>query len=204
MSESQKRVFLALQTLRGWIPAIIFAIVVIIIETFYFSYMVGRGLTDKQVSIPIGPWTLPVSIGLFLSLGNAVVLLTLWMSVFQNTAYARAGADRQVRRLLYPLRMVRVAALVLVPFTILLFTPYIIESVGFVRFVASFTSSVPQLRSGAVGFYNWAFGISQMDASTRFILSQLTAAFGAIVVSGLQLWRVKGTRNLALLLRRKK
>ena len=204
LSESYKRIFLKWEIVRGWIPAILFAAVAVAIEIFFFNYMVGRGLVDKQVSIPIGAWTLPVSIALFLSLGNVVVLLTLWMNVFVSTAYVKAGPDRQVRRMLYPLRMVRVATLVLTPFTILLFVPYIVESVGFVRFVDSVSTSIPQIRQSAIDFYNWSFGVSRIDASTRFIMSQLAAALGAVTVAALQMWRVKGARNLMLLLRRRK
>lgn len=192
------------EVVRGWIPAFLFATVTVLIELFYFNYMVGRGLVDKQVTIPIGPWVLPISIALFLSLGTAVVLLTLWMSVFENVAYVKAGPDRQVRRMLYPLRMLRVATLVLAPFTIVLFVPYVVESAGFVRFVDSLTTTIPQIRQGAVDFYNWAFGISRIEASTRFIVSQVSAALVTVVIAALQVWRARGTRNLMLLLRRRK
>jgi hypothetical protein len=43
-----------------------------------------------------------------------------------------------------------------------------------------------------------------MDYSVKFVVSQLSAAVSSTVVSGLLLWRVKGTRNLMLALRRKK
>ncbi len=204
LSEPYKRIFLRWEIVRGWIPAILFAAASVAIEVFYFSYMVGRGLVDKQVTIPLGPWSIPVSIALLLSLGNSVVLLTLWMSVFENTAYVRAGPDRQVRRILYPLRMLRVAALVLVPFTILLFIPYVTMSTGFVSFVDSLSASIPQLRQSATDFYGWALGVSRIDPSVRFIVSQVLAAFGALTLAAIQLWRVKGTRNLMLLLRKRK
>ena len=180
-----------------------FSAVAVALELFFFSYMIARGLVDKQVVLPVGPWTLPVSIALCLSLGNAVLLLTIWMSVFENIAYVRAGPDKQVRRILYPLRMLRVATLVLVPFTIVLFVPYIIVSLGFVRFADSATTTIPQLRQAVID-YNWTFGISRMEASTRFILSQVSAALVTVAVGALQVWRARGTRNLMLLLRRRR
>ncbi len=182
--------------------ALIFAAIAISIELFFFNYMVGLGLVDKTVSVPV--WPFPVSIALLLSLGDAVVLLTLWMNVFENTAYVRAGSDRQVRRALYPVRMIRVAALVLAPFTLVLFLPYILEAGWFVSWAVSASNSLPSTRGTTVSFYNWAYGISQTDISTRFIGSQLSAAIAAAVVSGLQVWRVRGTRNLMLLLRKKR
>lgn len=196
MATSYKRIFLRWEVLRGWVPALLFAGIAAAIELFYLSYMVGRGLVDKVVSIPLGPWNLPVSIALMLSLGNVVVLLTLWMSVFEGTAYVRAGPDRQVRRILYPLRMVKVAALVLTPFTIVLFVPYVLVSAWFI----GLAGSVPE----AASFYTWAYGAAKMDSSTRFIISQVSAAWGAVVIASLQLWRVKGTRKLMLLLRRRR
>ncbi len=196
MSASYKRIFLRWEVVRGWIPALLFSGVAAAIEVFYFSYMLGRGLVDKVVSIPLGPWKVPVSIALMLSLGNVVVLLSLWMSVFEGTAYVKAGPDRQVRRILYPLRMVKVAALVLTPFTIVLFVPYVLVSAWFI----GLAGSVPQ----AASFYTWAYGAAKMDSSTRFIISQVSAAFGALVIASLQLWRVKGTRNLMLLLRKRR
>ena len=196
--------FLRWEIIRGWIPAIVFSAAAFALELFYFNYMVARGLVDKQVGIPIGSWTLPISIALYVSLANAVVLLTLWMSVFESTAYVKAGPDRQVRRILYPLRMLRVAALVLVPFTVVLFLPYVIESSGFVGFVDSATNAIPPLRQGAVNFYNWAFGVSQLDDATRFMISQLSAAVVTVLVGAVQVWRVKGARNLMLLLRRRR
>ena len=77
MTESYKRLFLRWEIIRGWIPALLFTGVAVAIELFYLNYMVGRGLADKRVLIPVGSWTLPISIALLLSLGNAVVLLTL-------------------------------------------------------------------------------------------------------------------------------
>ncbi len=202
MAVPYKRIFLRWEIVRGWIPALIFAAVAIAIELFFFNYMVGLGLVDKTVSIPL--WPFPVSIALLLSLGNAVVLLTLWMSVFESTAYVRAGPDRQVRRALYPVRMIRIAALVLAPFTLFLFLPYVLEASWFVSWAASASNSLPSTRSTAVQFYNWAYGVTQTDISTRFIASQLSAALAAAIVSGLQVWRVRGTRNLMLLLRKRR
>ncbi len=200
MAVSYKRLFLRWETLRGWVPALLFTVIALGIELIYFTYVVSRGLVDKIVSVPLGPWQLPLSIALLLSLGNVVLLLTLWMSVFQSTAYARVGPDRQVRRVLYPLRMVRVATLVLAPFTLLLFGPYVVTTSWFARSANSVSGSIPQV----VSFYNWAFGVSRIDSSVRFIISQLVAAFGAVVLGTVQLWRVKGTRRLMLLLRKRR
>jgi hypothetical protein len=196
--------FLRWEILRGWMPAIAFAAIAVAIELLYFNYMVSRGMTDEAFTISLGALRIPLSIALFFSLANAVVLLTLWMSVFENTAFVMAGPDRRVRRILYPLRMVRAAAIVLTPFTIVLFTPYIIESSWFISAVASTSNTIPSLRQTAINFYTWSFGLARMDYSIKFVLSQLSAAFTSTVVSGVLLWRVKGTRSLMLALRRKK
>src|SRR5207237_1768126 len=137
-----KRMFLRWEILRGWMPAIVFAAIAVAIELLYFNYMVGRGMMDEAFNIPIGAVKIPLSIALFFSLANAIVLLTLWMSVFENTAFVMAGPERRVRRILYPLRMVKAAAIVLTPFTIVLFTPYIIESSWFIIAVASSSNLV--------------------------------------------------------------
>ena len=86
--------------------------------------------------------------------------------------------------------------MVLAPFTIILFVPYIVEANWFVNAVASMQSSK--------SFYDWAFGVSQIDGATRFIISQMIAALGALIIAGLQLWRVKGTKNLVRAFRRRK
>ena len=195
-----KRIFLRWEILRGWIPAIVFAAIAVAIELLYFNYMVSRGMMDASFTVSLGALRVPLSVALFFSLANAVVLLTLWMSVFENTAFVMAGPDRRVRRILYPLRMVKAAAIVLTPFTIALFTPYIVESNWFISAVAS----VPSLKQTAVNFYTWSFGLARMDYSVKFVVSQLSAAFSSTVVAGLLLWRVKGTRNLMLALRRRK
>jgi hypothetical protein len=122
------------------------------------------------------------------------------MNVFESIAYVKAGPDKQVRRLLYPLRMIRTAALVLAPFSIILFSPYIVEANWFVNAV----SSVQALKQTAGSFYTWAFTVSQIDGATRFIISQMVAALGALIIAGLQLWRVKGTKNLVRAFRRRK
>src|SRR5437667_10907784 len=93
--------FLRWEILRGWMPAIVFAAISVAIELLYFDYMVGRGMLDEAFSIPIGAVKIPLSIALFFSLANAIVLLTLWMTVFENTAFVMAGTDRLVRLLLY-------------------------------------------------------------------------------------------------------
>ncbi len=198
------RMFLRWEILRGWMPAIVFAAIAVGIELLYFNYMVGRGMMDEAFTISLGALRIPLSIALFFSLANAVVLLTLWMSVFENTAFVMAGPDRRVRRILYPLRMVKAAAIVLAPFTIVLFTPYIVESSWFISAVASVSNTIPSLRQTSINFYTWSFGVARMDYSVKFVLSQLSAAFTSAVVSGLLLWRVKGTRSLMLALRRRK
>jgi len=196
--------FLRWEILRGWMPAIVFAAIAVAIELLYFNYMVSRGMMDEAFTISLGALRVPLSIALFFALANAVVLLTLWMSVFENTAFVMAGPERRVRRILYPLRMVRAAAIVLTPFTIVLFTPYIVESSWFISAVASVSNAVPSLRQTAVNFYTWSFGLARMDYSVKFVVTQLSAAVSSTVVSGLLLWRVKGARNLMLALRRKK
>ncbi len=200
MSEQYHRLFLRWEVVRGWIPALIFAAICVGLELLFFYNALNTGFVDKTVSIPIGSWNLPISIALSLALGNALVVVTLWMSVFESTAYVKAGPDRQVRRILYPLRMVRTAALVLAPFTIILFAPYIVEANWFVNVVASIQS----LKSSTDSFYNWAFGVSLIDGATRFIISQMVAALGALVIAGLQLWRVKGTKSLVRAFQRRK
>ena len=188
------------EVLRGWIPAIIFAAICVGLELLFFYNALNTGLVDKTVSIPLSSWTLPISIALFLSLGNALVVVTLWMNVFESTAYVKAGPDKQVRRILYPLRMIKTATLVLTPFTIILFAPYIIEANWFVSTVVS----IQQLKQTTASFYNWAFSVSQIDGATRFIISQMVAALGALIIAGLQIWRVKGTKNLVRAFQRRK
>jgi hypothetical protein len=199
-----KRMFLRWEILRGWMPAIVFAAIAVTIELLYFNYMVGRGMMDASFTVSLGALRVPLSVALFFSLANAVVLLTLWMSVFENTAFVMAGPDRRVRRILYPLRMVKAAAIVLTPFTLVLFTPYVVESSWFISAVASASNTVPSLKQTAINFYTWSFGLARMDYSVKFVVSQLSAAFSSTVVAGLLLWRVKGTRNLMLALRRRK
>jgi len=199
-----RRMFHRWEILRGWIPGIVFAAIAAGIEILYFNYMIARGLADTTYNISIGIGQLPLSISFFLALGNAIVLLTLWMSVFENTAFVMAGPDRKVRRILFPLRMIRAAALVLAPFTIVLFVPYIMESSWYIGWISGLSNAIPSLQQSAVNFYNWAFDVSRTDPSYRFVASQLSAALASTVVAGLQIWRVKGTRNMMLLLRRRR
>src|SRR5207248_11612619 len=119
----------------------------------YFNYMVSRGMMDEAFNIPIGAAKIPLSIALFFSLANAIVLLTLWMTVFENTAFVMAGPDRRVRPIIYPLRMVKAAAIVLTPLSIVLFTPYIVESSWFISAVGSASNSVPSFRHTAISFF---------------------------------------------------
>src|SRR5438094_9280464 len=112
------------EILRGWIPGIVFAAIAVAIEILYLEYMLARGLADETFSVSFGIASLPLSIALFLSLGNAIVLLVLWMSVFESTAYVMAGADRRVCRLLYTPRVLMATTRVLVLFTLVLFSPY--------------------------------------------------------------------------------
>jgi hypothetical protein len=197
LSEQYHRLFLRWEILRGGIPAIIFAGVCVGLELLFFYNALNTGFVDKTVSIPIGSWSLPISIALFLSLGNALFVVTLWMNVFESTAYVKAGPDKRIRRILYPLRMIRTAATVLAPFSFILFIPYIVEANWFVNGV----SSIQAFKTTAESFYSWAFSVSQIDGAVRFIISQLIAALGALTMAGLQLWRVKGTKNLVRALR---
>lgn len=186
--------------MRGYVPAFLFAAVCIGLEVLFFYNALDYGLVDKSVSIPVLSWSFPFSIALALAIGNALVVVTLWMNVFESMAYVKTGPDRQVRRILYPLRMLRTAATVLLPFTLVLFVPYIVEANFFVNGI----SSVQAFRGSAESFYTWAYGVSQIDAAIRFIISQLLAALGVLSIAGLQLWRVRGTKNLLRSLRRRR
>src|SRR5438046_9785548 len=104
--------FLRWEILRGWMPAILFAAIAVAIELLYFNYMVSRGMMDEAFNIPIGAAKIPLSIALFFSLANAIVLLTLWMTVFENTAFVLAVPDRRVPPIIYPLRFVIAAGVV--------------------------------------------------------------------------------------------
>jgi len=192
------------EILRGWIPAIVFAAIAVAIELLYYDYMIGRGLANESFDVSLGIVKIPLSIAFLLAIGNAIVLLVLWMSVFENTAFVMAGPDKRVRRILFPLRMIKAAALVLTPFTIVLFTPYIVESDWFIGWISGVSNSIPSLQQTAIGFYTWSFGVGGTDPSVKFVASQLSAALASTVVAGLQIWRVKGTRNMMLLLRRKR
>jgi len=200
MSVTYRKMFLRWDILRGWMPGIIFFLISVGIELLFFSYVTSRGLVDEAINIPVATARIPLSIALLFCLGNAVFLLTVWMGLFENTAYVMAGPDRKVRRILYPLRMLRAAALVLAPFVLVLFTPYLVQSGWFIGAIGSIT----QLRGFAVTFYSWSSGTAKIDPSLKFVGSQLSAAVVAAVISGLQMWRVKGTRNLMLALRRRK
>src|SRR3989442_1685783 len=104
------RMFLRWEILRGWMPAIVFAAIAVAIEVLYFNYMVSRGMMDEAFTISLGALKIPLSIALFFSLANAIVLLTLWMSLFENTAFVMAGPDRPVGPVLHPLSTVKKAA----------------------------------------------------------------------------------------------
>src|SRR3989441_12437198 len=116
--------FLRWEILRGWMPAIVFAAISVGIELLYFNYMVGRGMMDESFSIPLGALKIPLSIALFFSLANAIVLLTLWMSVFENTAFVMAGADKKGKRLIHYLKKRKKTAPVLSPLPFVFFTPH--------------------------------------------------------------------------------
>ena len=192
------------QSTRPRIPLLGFALISVLIELFYFDFMVSRGMLDKQVQVQLGSWPISLSVSLGLALGNAVLLVSLWQSVFERTAYSGLSSDRRVRRIMYPLRMIRTSALILAPFTILLFVPYILESAWWVGLANGLANSVPSLRGSIDGFYNWSYGLSRIDAANKFIASQLIASFGTLVVAGLQLWRVRGAKGLTRLMRRRR
>src|SRR2546430_10494186 len=118
--------FLRWEILRGWMPAIVFAVIAVAIEVLYFNYMVSRGMMDEAFTISLGALMIPLSIALFFSLANAIVLLTLWMSVFENTAFVMAVADRQGRPLHHPLFLVTTTRPPPSPLTPPLFPPYLI------------------------------------------------------------------------------
>ncbi len=176
----------------------------VLIELFYFEYMVGRGMLDKTVALPFGGWLAPFSTALALALGNALFLASIWQSLFSRTVYAGLSSDRRVRRIIFPLRVVRTAAVVLAPFTILLFLPYILESTWYVGMAAGLANSTPALKGSIQGFYSWSYGLSRLDAPSKFVVSQVIAAFGTLVVAGLLFWRARGTRAFTGLVRRRR
>src|SRR2546428_5436737 len=123
-----KRMFLRWEILRGWMPAIVFAAIAVAIEVLYFNYMVSRGMMDEAFTISLGALKIPLSIALFFSLANAIVLLTLWVSVFENTAFVMAGARPRGRRIPHPPTIVKTAGPAPSPLPPLPFPPPILLS----------------------------------------------------------------------------
>src|SRR5205809_1394127 len=115
-------------------PGIVFAAIAVAIEILYFEYMLSRGLADETFSVSLGIVSLPLSISLFLSLGNAIFLLVLWMTVFESTAYVMAGADALAVFLTYLLTVVMEVAFVLVPFPPLLCAPDLCRALCVISF----------------------------------------------------------------------
>ncbi len=166
--------------------------------------MVARGMLDKAVQLPIGGWLVPFSVAVALALGNALLLTCLWQNLFARTVYTGLSSDRRVRRIIYPLRVVRTASLILAPFTMILFLPYVIESTWYINAATGLAGSVPSLNGSIDGFYSWSYGLSRIDGSTKFVISQLLASLGALFVSGLVLWTTRGPRGFTSLVRRRR
>src|SRR3989442_3990576 len=82
------------QSTRPRIPLLGFALVSVLIEFFYFDFMISQGMLDKQVQVRLGGWLIPFSISLALALGNAVLLVSFWQGPFATSGYAALRSCR--------------------------------------------------------------------------------------------------------------
>jgi len=167
---------------RRAVVTTLLAILGVIIEWYYLSYMLDRGLGDKTIDFTVLRGSLPIAV--LPAVGALLVFLASWNYVSQKMLPTRVRLEPRGRGLPAWLAATKAAALITATFISTLFLPYAFWSDWFLGIIGKVVGLIPQAREVFLGLYNGTAGIWQLEALWKYVtslnLSALITAFIAV------------------------
>jgi len=157
---------------RKTVITVLIAIFGILIEWFYVSYMLNRGLEDKTTQLTIVERAFPLPV--LPALGAFLVLLASWNHAGGKILPIRGRPETRERNLSTWISSAKVAMLIMAAFVSMLFLPYALWSSWFWGYLGRI--------AGSIGLYDGTASIWQLQPLWKYVISQnLSALFAAMV-----------------------
>jgi len=183
MSERYKKVAVEWRSPKGIGIALALLLASIVVGMIFVEYLSVRGLEDRLMTIQLGPVSLPLRIVFLPSIGVTLLFVFAWAYLVQETAYIRATPGPRQEEALVSIKLVKYAALVTAVFTIVLFVPYLLGSLLFLRFLASVVSLMRFLEPFARSVLSAVSRFSGLSEASKYLISLNLAAVTVVVVT---------------------
>ena len=171
----------SLEKARNWLALLVFVGIVALMDYVLLAYLMLHGLESKLYPLQIGGYGLNIPILSLTFVGMVIVAVAAW----QNMSGAMPMTALKDMSQLETLRVLRAAGIALFFFSAVLFTPYVIGSSAFWTQMSSLSRAIPQLASPLKGFISSIRPTMDLEALTKFVISQDSAAATLVVCSGL-------------------
>jgi hypothetical protein len=145
------------------------------------SYLISHGLEAKSYPIQIGNYQLPFPLLSLTFLGVLIVAIAAWRHMSGTMSISALKEMSQLETV----RMLRAAGVGLFFFSAVLFGPYIVGASAFWAQMSSLSRVIPQLASPLQGLFSSIRPVTNLDALTKFAISQNISAVALVAVAGL-------------------
>jgi len=166
---------------RNLLTLLIFVGIVALMDYALLSYLVSHGLDAKSYPLQIGGYALDFPLLGLTFVGVLIVAIAAWQYMLGTMPMTALKEMSQLETV----RVLRAAGIALFFFSAVLFGPYIVGAGTFWVQMSSLSRVIPQLASPLQGLVSSIRPAMDLDALTKLIVSQDTAAAALVLTSGL-------------------
>jgi hypothetical protein len=183
MSERYKRIPVRLKSPRGAVIGLVLIFTSLLASVLFTEYLAAQGLEDSVGFIKLGTVSLPLRIALLPSIGLAFLLVAAWAHLAEETAYAKTALWPKQEESALSIRLLKTATIVTALFTSVLFLPYLLGSMLFLRFLGIVTTYLGFLEPYARSAVSVISTFSAFSENVKYLLSVNLTAFIVLVVT---------------------
>ena len=145
------------------------------------SYLVSHGLDAKSYPLQVGGYALDFPLLGLTFVGVLIVAIAAWQYMLGTMPMTALKEMSQLETI----RVMRAAGVALFFFSAVLFGPYILGASAFWAQMSSLSRVIPQLAPPLQGLVSSIRPAMDLDALTKLVVSQDTAAAALVLTSGL-------------------
>ena len=177
---------------RNLLTLFVFVGIVALLDYALLSYLLSHGLEAKSYLAQVGSLTLNIPILGLTFVGVLIVAIAAWQYMSRTMPVATLKEMGQLETI----RVVRAAGIALFFFSLVLFGPYVIGASAFWAQMSGLSRSIPQLTTPLQGLVSSIRPWMDLDALTKFAVSQDAAAAALVLASGLIGYVQRRTRRV--------
>jgi hypothetical protein len=166
---------------RNWLTLLIFVATVAVMDYTLLGHLMSHGLESKFYTVHLGSYTLGIPILGLTFVGVLIVAITAWKHLSSTMPVAALKEMQQ----LGTMQVLRAASVAIFFFSAVLFVPYIVGASAFWVQMSALSRAIPQLAAPLSGLLSSIQSLMDLDALTKLVISQDTAAAALVVISGL-------------------